>query len=249
MHRITVASYNLHGTQSNDEYRFYRIAQELQYHRADICGFQEVINGMGVEDTSYQVARHLMNLTGERWYTYWAYCHPFYDRYPEGISVLSRVPLQEVGVINLDVAVRKTRPLMQRYALAVTAELGGKAVRFVTTHLDHHKTASIRTQQAQKIIDNIYSNTNRYFNAEVITGDLNAKETSSCLKLFKRNKFQDSFRKINKRGGDTFPASGPYCRIDFILCRGQIKIVDSFLMSNQTDLSDHIGIVTVIDIK
>lgn len=247
MQKLTVASYNLHGTQYNDQERFYEIARELAYHGVDICGFQEVINGNGIEDTSFQTARHLMNITGRRWYTYWAYCHPFFDRYPEGISVLSHVPLTEIAIINLETT--KVRPLMQRYALAATCVFGEKRVRFVTTHLDHHKKARVRTDQAKLILDNIHANTREKFNAEIITGDMNAKEMSACLKLIKRNGFKDSFRKLHKTGGDTFPASNPFCRIDYILCKGKIEIYNSFLMHNRNDLSDHIGIVTSMYLK
>ena len=247
MQKLTVASYNLHGTQYNDQARFYEIARELNYYGVDICGFQEVINGNGIEDTSFQTAKHLMNMTGRQWYTYWVYCHPFFDKYPEGISVLSGVPLSEIAIIDLNKI--KARPLMQRYALAVTAEFGEKRIRFVTTHLDHHKKAQVRTEQAKKIIDNIYANSNGKFNAEIITGDMNAKEMSACLKLIKRNGFKDSYRKIHKIGGDTFPASGPFCRIDYILCKGKIEITDSFLMQSRNDLSDHIGIVTSMILK
>lgn len=243
MKEITLASYNMHGTQQNDSQRFKKIAELLCEHKVDICGFQEVINGCGIEDTSYTVARFLKMLTGEEWRTYWTYCHLFYDRYPEGISILSRFPMKNIEIVNLDTNVNGKTPLMQRYALYALIDCGSFSVNFATTHLDHHNMASIRTQQAQKIIDS-FKDSGASAAIEAIVGDFNAKENSKCLKLFKKNKFIDTYRKINKQGGDTFPASNPFCRIDYIMCRGKIKVKSSSLMDSDNELSDHIGIVT-----
>ncbi len=244
---ITAATYNLHGTQENDSERFYQIAKLLWESGVIVCGFQEVINGAGIEDTSWQLAKILMAETNSKWYTYWQYCHHFYDLYPEGISILSAYPIEEIFVSDLSKNRGRIAPLMQRYALIATINVEGLRVRFAVTHLDHHKLTSVRTYQTRQIISDFFVNCAQPCELSFITGDMNATEKSACLKVFKKNGFLDTYRKTNKTGGDTFPASSPYTRIDYIFAKGG-KIAESYLLPSDPGTSDHIGIVTKIEI-
>ncbi|MDQ7824999.1 MAG: endonuclease/exonuclease/phosphatase family protein [Candidatus Eremiobacteraeota bacterium] len=245
---VVVASYNLHGTQDNDSSRFPAIARELAAHRVDICGFQEVVKSETIEDTSYQVARYLSHLTGTRYHTYWAFCHPFYDRYPEGISILSRFPITSPSVIDLDVTLRRgAKPLMPRKALAASIAVRGKRIIFVTLHLDHHRMAAVRTAQLTLLLRKLSSLYGiRGIQGTVVTGDFNASEWSSPLNLMKRRSFRDTYRLINGWGGNTFPSCSPSCRIDFILLKGRMKILNSYLILKDSWMSDHAGVLSII---
>ncbi len=246
--RIILANYNLHGIQDNDASRFPEIASELAYHQVDICGLQEVICGNGIEDTSYQIARHISSSDGARFSTYWAYCHKFYDRYPEGIAILSRYPIENPQIISLDVTLKKgTRPLMPRYALAAEINVRGHRVLFTTLHLDHHPLPSVRTAQARVLVAALKKRfALNYMRAILITGDFNARENSACLRFFRGQGFKDTYRSLFKTGGSTFPSSGPLERIDYILLKGDSAVLNSFLVMHNPSLSDHLGIITVI---
>lgn len=246
MENIIAASYNLHGIQHNDLYRFRRIAEELCRCGVDICGFQETVKSREIEDTSYQIARHMTRIRQREHYTWWQYCHMFFDRYPEGVSILSVSPFEGVFALDLDVTVRKNvKPLMRRFALFALTNIRGVRILFVTTHLDHHKAPGIRTAQAQKITDAVRENfSSRDLDQIVITGDLNAGERSACLKQFRREGFTDCYRRLHRTGGDTFPASGPCCRIDYILSKGKMKPIRAggIFSGDMESLSDHIGL-------
>ena len=57
----------------------------------------------------------------------------------------------------------------------------------------------------------------------VITGDFNDLDTSPCLKYFKEHGYIDTYRKINRKWGNTFHSLRPTVRIDYILIKGNVK--------------------------
>ena len=245
---LIVGSYNLHGHQDNDRERFQQIAGELAYYDIDICGLQEVINGNGIEDTSFQVARNLYKLTGNYYWSYWAYCHPFYDLYPEGIAILSRHPIQKPTIIDLNVSLRKKlQPLLPRVALSAEFELKGRRLIFTTTHLDHHPDEAVRTAQISTLVRMLgIKFPGKGYNASIITGDFNASENARSLRTLKRRGFRDSYRKIHNTGGNTFPACAPNCRIDYIMVKGRIRVIDSFISLKGENWSDHFGVISIL---
>jgi maltose 6'-phosphate phosphatase len=245
---LIIASYNLHGIQDNDAIRFPQIAEELIEQNVHICGFQEVIRSSDIEDTSFQIARHMGNLTGREHFTYWAYCHPFFDRYPEGLSILSCFPINNPRIIDLTVRLKNgAQPLLPRIALSVELRRAENRIIFVTLHLDHHPQASLRTAQAALLAKNL---TRLYpsgtWDTMIITGDFNSREQSMCLRLLKRKGFFDTYRIKHKTGGATFPSCNASERIDFVLHKGKMNVVDSFLFLLDHRLSDHLGVATVL---
>lgn len=245
---IILGSYNLHGVQENDSWRFQEIAGELAFHRIDICGFQEVVRGNGIEDTSFQIARHIHKLTGDYYWTYWAYCHPFFDLYPEGISILSKYPIENPRVLDLKASLSNgARPILPRFALSAEFSVKGRRILFVTTHLDHHPDQKLRTAQASVLLRLLERQIlSGKFNGIIITGDLNARENSQALRFFKRRGFRDTYRQIHRQDGNTFPSCNPMERIDYILKKGRIRIADSYNILRKESLSDHLGVVTVL---
>lgn len=250
MKTLKIVSYNLHGIQTNDEWRFGKIAYELSQHETDICGFQEVINGYGIEDTSYQVAHHMKNITGLPYTTHWLFCHYFNDIYPEGLSIMSHHPMVNPVRIDLNENLScKAKPLLTRFALSAEINIDGKKLLFTSLHLDHHKDRILRTSQAEKLLlelGNFYD-TEQYI-CSIITGDFNDLDTSPCIKYFEEQGYKDSYRAVNKKGGNTFYSGKPTVRIDFIMIKGDVDIVKSELILYDSSLSDHVGIATTINI-
>jgi len=246
--KLRVVCYNLHGIQRNNDWRFGKIAFELAKVKADICGLQEVINGNGIEDTSYQIAYHMNNITGLPYTTHWIYCHDFNDTYPEGVSVLSCHGISNVRKIDLNNELScKFKPLLTRYALSAEILFGKEKILFTTVHLDHHKDRKLRASQAEKLIKELEANYNmEEYRCSIITGDLNDLDKSPCLNYFKEEGYKDSYRETNAKGGNTFHSSRPTVRIDYILVKGDVKIEKSELIVYDSSLSDHIGILTTL---
>jgi endonuclease/exonuclease/phosphatase family metal-dependent hydrolase len=246
---VTVASFNLHGTQDNDRWRFQEIARVLLEHRVEICGFQEVIKGGGIEDTSYQVARCMKDCSEDTYQTWWAYCHPFYGRYPEGISILSRLPMENPAIIDLNVTIKKgIKPILPRFAVAAEFRIGEKLLLFATLHLDHHHAATLRTAQAVKLLRGLtHQYGQHHHHATILTGDFNAREQSMAMRYLRRRGFKDTYREIHATGGATFPSHDPLERIDYIMMKGTMHITSSYLVMKGNALSDHLGIITIIE--
>lgn len=244
---VIVGSFNLHGVQDNDPGRYEEIAEELASQRIDICGLQEVVKGNGIEDTSFQIARHLYRLTGDYYWTYWAFCHPFFDKYPEGLSILAKYPFENPTIIKLDVSLKSgAKPLLPRVALSVECVIKARRIRFITLHLDHHPDPELRTAQASVLLKALSGQRQTLFGGTFITGDFNAREDSSCLRFFKRRGFSDTYRTIHREGGTTFPACNPMERIDYILKKGRLRVTDSYTFLKGNNLSDHFGVVTIL---
>ena len=245
---VVVGTFNLHGVQDNDSWRFQEIAEELARHQIDVCGLQEVVKGDGIEDTSFQIARHLYRITGNYFWTYWVHCHPFYDRYPEGISILSKYQFENPEVIDLAVTLSKgDRPLLPRFSLIAGFTIKGRKLLFCTQHLDHHPNPQIRAAQASLLVKSLTRRcSSTRYDGIFITGDFNAREESSCLRFLRRKGYRDTYRQIHRTGGNTFPACNPMERIDYILKKGRLRVTNSFIVMKKENLSDHLGVITVL---
>ena len=128
---IRVCSYNLKGTDENDRVRFQRIARELSQYSPDLCAFQEVISGGGIEDTSGQITDWLINITGEYYRTFFVNCHLYHNKYPEGVAVAGKHVFKHTFSIDLNHDLRDgLKSVMDRYASLVETDVYGKKVLF-----------------------------------------------------------------------------------------------------------------------
>lgn len=243
---IRIGSYNLHGVQDNDPVRFSQIAKELSSFDLDLCAFQEVISGHGKEDTSGQVAHWMTEITGFHYKTHFEECHLFHNKYPEGVSVMSRHELKEVRRIDLNLELRDgLTPYMARFAVVAELIIYGRKVIFVSLHLDHHENPQVRLAQLEKLekeMDQIWGD-NAYY--RVLAGDLNDVEDSPALSFLRARDYQDCYRTCHpQEGGNTFPTQNPYTRIDYLMVKGG-KILSTQLVLDNHELSDHLGLVAV----
>ncbi len=248
---IRICSFNLHGTHDSDAARFRRVANELSVFDPEVCAYQEVISGAGIEETSAQIARWMTNMTGNYYRTHYSYCHLYMERYPEGVAVSSRYELKNKQTINLNANLMGgLRPAMERYAAACEVEIYGRRVIFVSLHLDHHENSDIRLAQAQKLLEEInrlYGDESSYY-CVALAGDFNDVENSPVISFLKDEGFIDTYRSIHPTGGNTFNTVDPFTRIDYIMVKGNIQKVHwAELILNNPQFSDHIGLYTVIE--
>lgn len=245
---IRICSYNLQGVRKDGPFRFRLMARELSGYRPDLIAFQEVVSGAGVEDTGGQMARWLSSMSGEHYRSDFTYCHQFMDKYPEGVAVCARVPMKVAASIDLTANLSKgLRPSMDRRAHVAEAIVSGKKVLLVSVHLDHVKAGDVRRAQAEKLLSELDRLTlNIAYHALVLAGDLNDVEDSPALMLLKDAGYRDSYRACHKKGGATFPVPNPHSRIDYILVKGPAEILSAEIILNNTDFSDHLGVIAVL---
>lgn len=245
---IRICSYNLQGVKGGGSFRFRRMAKELSRYRPDLIAFQEVVNGAGVDDTGGQIARWLSSMTGQYYQSHFAYCHQFMDKYPEGVAVCSRVPLNLLTTIDLTLGLPKgLKPSMDRRAQMAETTLLGKKIILVSLHLDHVGTGEVRLAQAEKLLsdlDKLTGKTDCY--AIILAGDFNDTQDSPALKLLKTAGYRDSYRACYPVDGNTFPVPRPDTRIDYILVKGPAQVVSAEVILNNPDFSDHLGVVAVL---
>ncbi|MEW6740661.1 MAG: endonuclease/exonuclease/phosphatase family protein [Nitrospirota bacterium] len=244
---IRICTYNLHGTHLNNLFRFRRIAREMSAFDPDLCAFQEVISGNGIEETSAQIARWMTHMTGCYYQTRYAYCHPFKDKYPEGLSVSAKHQIKNTQIIDLNRGLRDGLvPGLERYTVAIEVKIYGRRIIFISVHFDH-ENPKIRLAQAEKLLrelDSLYKRKDYY--ARILAGDFNDVEDSPVMDFLRENGYKDAYRHCHPTGGNTFDAVTPYKRIDYIMVKGNVNFLSAELILKDPKLSDHIGVFAVI---
>lgn len=245
---IRVCTFNLHGTHNSDPLRLKRIALELAPLDPDLCAFQEVICGNGIEDTGKQLSDLMSQITGSYYRTSFALCHLFMEKYPEGISVASRYPLKNSQKIDLNRGLAKGLvPNMDRYASVAEIEIYGRKVVFASVHLDYDGNSEVRLAQAKKLLkelDRLYAG--NAYNCFILAGDFNDAEDSPVMEFLIKNGYKDAYRQCHSTGGNTYSTSNPHARIDYIMVKGLVDFISADLVLKGPELSDHIGVFAVI---
>lgn len=237
-----VCTFNLHGIHDGSAARVPDIARRLAALVPDVVMLQEAIDGAGVRDTAALVAEGLSASTGETWTSRFAFCHLYHGRWPEGVALCSRHPMEEPRVIDLNRGLRGgLAPSMERFALASAMSSGGRSLVAVSLHLDHAPHPALRAAQAEKLVAEL----DRLFPAAdgvVVAGDLNDLEDSPALRLLAAAGFRDAYRCRRDDEGFTFPLPDPGLRIDYVLVKGDLLTLDARTVLEDSSLSDHAGV-------
>lgn len=248
---VRISSFNLHGIHNdglNNTLRFKHIAGELSANDPEVCLYQEVINGAGIQETSAQIAALMTKTTGYYYRTHYSYCHLYMDKYPEGVAVSSRYALKNPQTIDLNKdLVEGLRPWMERFAAAAEVEIYGRRFVFASVHLDHHEDPMVRYAQAEKLLKSLDLLYGESPYCTIIAGDFNDVEDSAVITYLKKQGYVDAYRGCHSTGGNTFPSSAPHTRIDYIMVRGNVKLHHAALILKEPSLSDHIGVYAVIE--
>ncbi|AMQ17698.1 endonuclease/exonuclease/phosphatase family protein [Thermococcus peptonophilus] len=241
---LRVCTLNLHGKQENDDIRFSRIADLLSELEPDLCALQEVVVD-GERTTAGRLAELLEERTGEEYYPYFVETHLFYEKYPEGVAVLSRHPFRSTWAADLnDIPIP---PLLPRKAAIVEVDVEGNSLIFASVHLDHHENPLVRKFQAEKLLEALDKLSPKDA-AVLLAGDFNDTEDSPVVGLLQERGFVDAYRVINDDPGFTFPAEGPKMRIDYVFVKDlEVLSVKRILMDK--GLSDHFGVYLEFEVK
>ena len=112
-------------------------------------------------------------------------------------------------------------------------------------HLDHKADRLVRLAQGERLISEIEAAYGRP-SRTILAGDFNDTEESPVMEYLRAAGYRDAFRTLHKSGGETYPASRPEGRIDYILVKGDVKIVSSAVFLNDRSLSDHAAVFAEI---
>ena len=244
---IRVASYNLHGLHcgADQTQRLKNIGWAFARLDVHAAALQEVLSGGEVEDTGVQISRWASKMTGYNYRPFFAYCHPFMEKYPEGVSVSVRCAPEATKTIDLTGLPRGLKPSLTRNALAVTTEVFGRKVVFVSVHLDHTRDPAVRLAQAEKLVAEVEADAPPGA-CLILAGDFNDLEDSPAIHFLLSAGYTDTYRALHGDAGNTYPAGGPQMRIDYIFVKGHAGVAASGLLPDDPDLSDHIGVYAEI---
>ena len=244
---IRVASYNLHGLHCEADQTKRLRSIGWAFARLDVhaAALQEVLTGGGVEDTGVQISRWASKMTGYDYRPFFAYCHPFMEKYPEGVSVSVRCAPEATKTIDLTGLPGGLAPSLARNAIAVTTQVFGRKVVFVSVHLDHSQDPAVRLAQARKLVAEVEAGAPTGA-CLILAGDFNDLEDSPAIRFLLSAGYTDTYRALHGDAGNTYPAGGPRMRIDYIFVKGHAGVAASGLLPDDPDLSDHIGVYAEI---
>ncbi len=229
---MVILTFNIrHGAGLDGVVDLARVAAEIRLSGADVVGLQEVDRHFdarsGFADQPAQLAQMLdMQL---------AYA-PNVDLEPSapgaprrqyGTAILSRFPIVSVRHTLLPSAADEQRGLLE-----AVLDVGGTAVRFMTTHLDV-VSADVRLRQAGTVAAAVA----RSAEPVVLTGDLNATpdapEVTTLTALL-----ADTHP---GGGGFTIPSDVPAARIDYVL-----SALGGTCTVPATEVSDHRPVLATV---
>ena len=81
----------------------------------------------------------------------------------------------------------------------------------------------------------------------IILGDFNSTKRSKVYKYLRKNKYKNAGYKILGKKLKTFPADKPTMCIDFVMVKGNLKVIDAYTFGN-IEMSDHKGLKICLDV-
>jgi len=263
-HTVRIASLNLHTYQEADPLRkLDQIAHVVAALDVDALALQEVAEHMhdpGQPNAGEFLRQRLEHYTGQTWHHEWRMAHIGFHVYREGVSLLARVPLEQV------VEYRLSTGQFPRSALFATLELKQLRLRLGSLHLSwpgDGGAAEVNTLLTHLDTGDVA--------ATLIAGDMNAHTDDEQIQRFLTAEFVDV---ACRQGSQGFATAGPQywqditpagtgsraeagwaTRIDYHFLRSsQIEIAGCWPIFNgrvthnvyQPVVSDHLGLLTAI---
>ena len=255
---LRVLTYNLHGLLEDgpnpewDPVRTAWLLDAIQELDPDVVGFQEVLQTIGSDGSDNQIktlADSLSRRTGMTWEYRSAMAHPSWERFDEGIAILSRHPIISAQEYRLE-----AKDVFQRNALAARIQTPLGEIDFFTAHLAHRgEVEPVRMAQVAEI-KRAVGNRSPEDPPAIIVGDFNAEPDLPSVQLAttmdSTGKFIDAFSAVHPDApGYTFSAAEPSRRIDYVFVtesRGLVAVRAEAVVGESIDgilLSDHLGVL------
>ena len=234
---LRVMTYNIHvGVGMDKRLDLQRIADVLNAQHPDLVGLQEVDRGVKRTEGKDEIAE-LGKLTAMNC----AFAHNLdYQGGQYGVAILSRFPIKEIDHRKYE----NRREAERRGMLRVEVELSGRIVNFVTTHLDYQFAEGrvFETEQLLKFLESVKG-------PLIVVGDFDDEPSGDAYKLMLTG-FQDAWVSAKaKETGLSYPADKPTKRIDYLFTRQSDRIRAQQAWVVNTLASDHLPVVTDLEIR
>lgn len=251
---LRVASLNLHTYQERDPVEKLRQAARafaaLDVHALALQEVGRGLPGLATEPNAGELIKAwLEELTGVLWWHWWRPAHLGFGRYEEGLSLLSRMPLQHPREYELSAGGLRR--------IALSAELEGPLpLRLVTLHSSWPEAGG--EPEILRLLDQL-GPTPPHLRGTLLAGDLNAGPHSRQLQRLRSAGFVDVGYLLGEQRSTFFGGHGPESgRIDYHLwhsdCARPIELLPLFAGGSvagvpQPRVSDHLGLLGVYELN
>lgn len=246
---IKVLSYNIHKgfTSRNRAFVLNRMREAIRDIDPDIVFLQEVV-GHHISD------KHLIEdwpsksqfdyLAHELWEHYSYGKNAVYNKGHHGNALLSKYPIIMSENINIS-----TNRFEQRGILHAVLDIPETNRKFHALCLHLNLLESGRKIQVQKICQRI-EETVPHDEPLLIAGDFNDWKERVSHTLESNLEIREFYQEMHGEHARTFPSNSPFLRLDRIYYRGMnVKSAHRLFQSPWKDLSDHIALMGVFEIK
>ncbi len=234
---IRVMTYNIHvGVGMDKKLDLARIAEVINQQHPDLVGLQEVDRGV-------QRTQRIDEIVELAKLTRMDYAFAFNLKYQGGqygVAILSRAPIRATE----HRLYQNTREAERRGFIRAEVRIDGRALNFVTSHLDFQYEDG-RLFEAQQLLAALKD----VKGPLIVVGDFNDTPADGAYQLM-RSMFDDSWSQ--SRGGDegwSYPADKPAKRIDYIFTRESDRIRAKRAWIVETLASDHVPVVAELEIR
>ncbi|MGH9871398.1 MAG: endonuclease/exonuclease/phosphatase family protein [Pyrinomonadaceae bacterium] len=234
---LRVMTYNIHvGVGMDKKLDLQRVAEVINAQHPDLVGLQEVDRGVKRTEGKDEIVE-LAQLTAMNY----AFAHNLdYQGGQYGVAILSRFPIKEIDHRKYE----NRREAERRGMIRIEIELAGRTVNFVTTHLDYQFADGrvFETEQLLKFLEAVKG-------PLIVVGDFNDEPTGDAYKLMLTG-FRDAWVTAKaKEQGLSYPADKPVKRIDHVFTRRSDRIRAKQAWVVSTLASDHLPVVTDLEIR
>jgi endonuclease/exonuclease/phosphatase family metal-dependent hydrolase len=206
---VRVATVNLRCLLEDWDLRVPLIVAELAALEPDVIALQEVCREDGT-DALDDLRQQLDTATGAQYQSARADTHLAWDRYQEGIALLSRLPMSDVQIVDLPVGI------FPRKAVVARIDTFATPMQVAVTHLSFGDQAAVRASQLGALRDVMQSR--QTDEVLLIAGDLNEGPNGDAIVAATDAAYQDTWALLHPNNdGPTYPSDAPTTRIDYIL--------------------------------
>ena len=232
-------TWNLQGSQRPD---ITKVADKIQQFQPDIIAIQEI-------------QKHQARALAQRleWSYVWAFKHngygPLLPRRAEGMAIMSRLPLGNMGKTTLSSGYGRFT-YRRRIAMWADINLNKYTITLVNTHLSSDDIGDEGSNQARTLRTLIDGWQQRHV---LIAGDFNDHHRPDIVNILNAEHNQDAWTNSTSRSrnGLTNPTKSPYQRLDHILVphTSAVEYVEAPDTNNDwASISDHLPVIATINL-
>lgn len=255
---------NVHAwLEEEQEAKIDLLAQTIAEKQYDVIALQEVnqlmqtelvTKELRVDNYGLQLLERLRKLGQEQYSYHWSRSHIGFDKYEEGIAILSKLPIYGVDAFYCS---QQTRfdSILSRKIIGITVSYKGQLVDLYSCHIN------LPGNKAENQLDNVRTIVERTANQhlKVLMGDFNTDAISDreAYEAIKSLGLYDSYDLANEKDGgitaqkaiDGWAGHSKEKRLDYIFFNQKVPVLSSrviFNGQNRAVISDHFGVEVII---